>query len=163
MRNIFLLFVLFAILKISAQTSVCKIDTTGWERISTITLDVSEQIYPTCRIDYNSHSGIDVGFSSSFKDQKFYFGSKLKAPLDLSAYNLIKISSRLGICDVKMKYSFSKDKSGKVILIVNLFIPESKKIQFTSIGSSFLVLKKDCPDMPVVYVFDNNIVPGCYK
>lgn len=160
MRNTLLLFVLLIALGVSAQTPICKVDTTGWERITSIQLDNNENLHMECRSTYNtinSDSKLRIWFNTCIKDQKTYYDPKQQSMLDLANFNLVEVSYGFDTCDTKLNYNLYKDKNGEAILIINLFVPEDRCNSVTDIGFSFLVLKKDCSKRPRVCILQHQI------
>jgi hypothetical protein len=56
-----------------------------------------------------------------------------------------------------MDYELYKDKKGQPILVVNVFVPEVRCKAMIDLSKCFLVLKKDCPIKPKVYILQHQI------
>jgi hypothetical protein len=159
MKILLLFFTFLNSLVISAQAPVCKVDTTGWKKISTIPVDFIKA--PSkCRDFYSTNSNVLIWFDTCFEkeDKNVSESSKLDETSDLEKYNLIELYyGNFAACDISMNYSLYKDSKGQPILIVNVFVPEVRCKAMVDLSKCFLVSKKDCPVKPKICIIQHQI------
>lgn len=159
MKKIIFFFVLFTTLGINAQTPICTVDTTGWKRISYTSIDFNV-INSDCKDFYDTNSSLKVWFDTCVKlndelDLDILNQNKI---IDITKYNVIELYYGPNACDINMKYSLFKDRSGQTILLVNLFVPNIRcKGIINTIKTNLFVRKTDCLFKPKLVIIQHQI------
>ena len=159
MKYTIFLLTFFLAFGANAQTPICKIDTTGWKRVSVIPIKFRD-ISHKCEYEYSTNSYLSIGFETcpSWSDNAICKNIKDVEIIDLDKYNSIDLYyANFGACGMSMDYSLYKDGKNQPILIVNIYVPEIRCKAQVDMGEFFLVSKKDCPIKPKVCILQHQI------